>query len=162
MKITVDVLKRAAMELNKVANPDPPIKIKSRSTAEDLTEEIIATAELLEKSDAISQETYDVLMELEVDVLAEIKIKNQKPTSKETKTFKPKALSSKGPGLKEELEKLLKEKKYTPEKIKELLTKKFPDKKPATISTILSDCKSEKWSPFGKPAKINKDGIMII
>ncbi len=167
MKITVDVLKKVAVELNETLNPDPPIKITSRSSAADLTQEIKSTLELLEKGDSISSFAMDVFSEMEIDIPSFVKIKGGKSEKKETSPEKKESAPKKtvekktsGPSLKEELEKLIKEKKYTPQEIKSKLFKIFPDKKPSTITTILSDCKSEKWTPYGKTAVVDKKGVM--
>lgn len=77
MKLTVDLLKNAAKELNEVLDPDPPIKITTKSTISGLTKEIKATIDLLEKGDIISQKTMDILVELEIDVVAGVKIKDK-------------------------------------------------------------------------------------
>lgn len=83
MKTSVDDLKKVAEELNETINPDPKIKVGSRSTVAELTEAIIATAAVLEDGDILTQKTIDILVGLEVDMPAKIKVKTvDKKTSK--------------------------------------------------------------------------------
>lgn len=180
MKVSIETLKKAAEELNKAIQPDPLIKITSRSSVQSLTEEIIATSELMEDGDCLTQGTIDLLKSLEVDLPALLKVKKEekkaekkvekksekknekksdKKPEKKTEKKESKPVHS-GPSLKGELEGMLKEKKYTQEEIKEKLFEKFPDKKPSTITTILSDIKSEKWTPFQKVVVKDKNGVL--
>lgn len=101
MKVKLDDLKKAAKELNEVVEPDPPIKVTTRTKEKDLTDAIVDVSSLLEDGDQVTQATADVLEAIEADMPAKLKIiktkstvkKGRKPVVKGNKPLLPKELN---------------------------------------------------------------------
>src|SRR4030043_673138 len=94
MKLTTDLLRVSAKELNEVLELAPPIIVTTRAKLEEMQSGIMEAAQLLQDGDTITQATFDLLQEIEADIPAKIKI-----------TGKAKAKSEAKPESKEKTEK---------------------------------------------------------
>lgn len=162
MKITLDVVKEAAKELNESFSPEPPIKINTKSTIASLTEEIRATIEILEKGDVISEKMADVLSELEIDVPAAVKVGEAKKKPAEKKVASKK--EPKGPGVISSIHEILMQKKpVSKEQIVAFLKKRFPEKEEKSmLNTIKVQLPGRMSNEKGIKIQVTEDGKYFV
>lgn len=132
-------LKTVAQDLNNSLELDPPIDLKL--SAKDLKEEIAEASTMLEDGDKVLQITKEVLMDLECDLPAKLKIgkgekkaDSKKGKKEDVKTKK----TDKKPGVVATIVELLENGPITKEKAVEKLAKKFPERDPDKMATTFS------------------------
>ena len=161
-KVTRATLIDVAKELNEVLNPDPHIKTGVKATLGQLTDEITEVAEELEDGDILTQSTVDMLMEMEVDVPAKIKIKGAKKGSAKKA---PAQKGSEGKARQKNdiilfITVIIEKDRMDRKGIIAMCEKKFPDVAPSTFGTILSDSKNPKYNRLKKLVIEKKDGTL--
>lgn len=167
-------LVKAAKELNEVLELTPPIDVKAKP--EKLTDKLNEAVPMLDTGDKVSEETQALLVEIggilpvgkgwtkntnstDGDDPPADKKKDAKPGDKDAKPGKPGRASS--PEIAERnimIEKLIKAGKNNPKEIVAAVCEKFEDHSKASIQTVVSDSKNEKYTKFSKVARINKKG----
>lgn len=120
-----------AKELNEVLGLDPKIKTSSKVKIEELKHKVAEAGALLEDRDKVSQATMDLLLDLEVDVSAGVRVLKSKPTASKKSSVSKKSNVKKSPGVIQTIVDIIDSKgPITKDQILKVLTKKFPDRNP--------------------------------
>lgn len=132
-------LMEAAKDINNMYKEgEQPIKINTKSTNDQLIRDISKATEELEDGDELNQLTVDILLELEIDIPAKLKIRKEKSQVK-AKDDKREDLK---PGVITSIQEIVLKTKETKksimiEEILSFLEKRFPERDPKSmIKTI--------------------------
>lgn len=139
MSISKEKLISAAKDINSIfEDADAPIKMDTKNTPDFLTKKIKAASEHLEDGDALLQSTIDVLLELECDLPAKLKVKKAVKESKSKDEKKEKPAVAKGPGVIATIAEIVKTKgPITADGILTILVKKFPDREEKSMRNTI-------------------------
>jgi hypothetical protein len=164
---TRDDLIRIVDEINKELNPDPAIKVVSRTTSSMIISEIKEVVEAFEGKATVSQKTLDFLTDQEMDVPADIRAKTKASASAKKSTGEKKApkkeAGEKKPGVITTIEAIIRaSSKYKPvsrDKILSQLRKNFPDKEETSMmNTIKVQLPGRMAKEKGMNIKVNDKG----
>ncbi len=160
----VEDIKKVAKQLNEIVQPDPPIKINTKSTTKELLSEIEEVIQIIPKELIISTELFEKIKELGFTLPRGVQVKEgvkkeKDSIGKEETATKKNNKRSKDSEMKYVSE-LIGQKKYSRKDIIDMYLKKFPNSTKNTINSLLSHGKNPKYNDFEKLIKENKEGIL--
>lgn len=185
MATKLEKMKAVAEDLNEVLAMDPPIPVDVSTTTDMRGAILVEVADQIYESDKenLKKETWDYLINnLGIEPLSDpgsgdavdpedaipekktkpkAQKKEQKAPPKERGKAERKESGKSVTALRRDMIRQLIEKgKFTRKEIAEQVYEKYSDGAKSTITTIITDSKNPKYSPFDRRAREDKDGIL--